>query len=158
VPDLFHPAPRHSTIASLTHLLAMPRSAANISYAGSINDEAARRKVSYGKLPLSFEANRGQTDARVKFTARGVGYNLFLTRDETVLNLQKHDGNVGDLRRSVLSEDEMRADCLCANAPSASSKSTSAVVRMKPIGANSRAQVTGEDERTDKSKLFYRQR
>ena len=27
----------------------------------------------YGKLPLSFEANRGQTDARVKFLSRGSG-------------------------------------------------------------------------------------
>ena len=34
---------------------------------------------SYGKLPLSFEANRGQTDAQVKFIARGSGYSLFLT-------------------------------------------------------------------------------
>jgi hypothetical protein len=32
----------------------------------------------YGKLPLSFEANRGQTDARVKFLSRGIGYTLFL--------------------------------------------------------------------------------
>ena len=31
----------------------------------------------YGKLPLSFEANRGQTDARVQFLSRGRGYTLF---------------------------------------------------------------------------------
>src|SRR5208282_3820944 len=29
--------------------------------------------ASYGKLPLSFEANQGQTDARVRFLARGGG-------------------------------------------------------------------------------------
>ena len=34
----------------------------------------------YGKLPLSFEINRGQTDSRVKFLSRGSGYSLFLTR------------------------------------------------------------------------------
>jgi hypothetical protein len=28
---------------------------------------------SYGKLPLSFEANQGQTDAGVKFLSRGSG-------------------------------------------------------------------------------------
>jgi hypothetical protein len=39
----------------------------------------ARLKRAYGKLPLSFEANHGQTDARVKFLARGNGYNLFLS-------------------------------------------------------------------------------
>lgn len=32
-------------------------------------------------LPLSFEANRGQTDPAVKFLSRGDGYALFLTRD-----------------------------------------------------------------------------
>jgi hypothetical protein len=29
--------------------------------------------ASYGKLPLSFDANQGQTDARVRFLARGGG-------------------------------------------------------------------------------------
>jgi hypothetical protein len=42
---------------------------------------------SYGKLPLSFEANRGQTDQRVKFLSRGPGYSLFLTEDSAVLSL-----------------------------------------------------------------------
>lgn len=43
----------------------------------------------YGQLPLSFETNRGQTDARVKFLSRGRGYKLFLTSDEVVLGLAK---------------------------------------------------------------------
>jgi hypothetical protein len=38
---------------------------------------------------LSFEVNRGQTDARVKFLARGQGYTLFLTPQEVVLALRK---------------------------------------------------------------------
>src|SRR5438552_3541482 len=42
---------------------------------------------SYGKVPLSFEANQGQTDPRVKFLSRGSGYTLFLTGDEAVLSL-----------------------------------------------------------------------
>jgi hypothetical protein len=42
----------------------------------------------YGKLPLSFEANSGQTDARVKFLSRGSGYTLFLTSDEAVFTLR----------------------------------------------------------------------
>ena len=33
----------------------------------------------YGRIPLHFEANRGQTDNRVKFLARGHGYTMFLT-------------------------------------------------------------------------------
>src|SRR5438093_9995228 len=41
-----------------------------------------------GKLPLSFEANQGQTDSQVQFLARGGGYTLFLTSTEAVLSLQ----------------------------------------------------------------------
>src|SRR3989442_13284671 len=43
---------------------------------------------SYGKLPLSFEPNQGQTDPQVKFLSRGRGYTLFLTPTEAVLALR----------------------------------------------------------------------
>src|SRR5512139_3727594 len=43
----------------------------------------------YGKLPLSFEANQGQTDSQVKFLAHGRGYALFLTPTQAVLSLAK---------------------------------------------------------------------
>ena len=42
---------------------------------------------SLASLPLFFEPNQGQTDARVKFLARGSGYGLFLTGDSAVLKL-----------------------------------------------------------------------
>ena len=41
-------------------------------------------------LPLSFEANRGQTDPRVKFVARAPGYDLFLTAGAAILS--QHGG------------------------------------------------------------------
>src|SRR5438105_7809672 len=41
----------------------------------------------YGQIPLSFEANQGQTDARVNFLSHGSGYALFLTPTEAVLSL-----------------------------------------------------------------------
>lgn len=47
---------------------------------------------SYGKLPLSFEPNQGQTDARVKSLARASGYTLFVTADEAVF--AGRDGSV----------------------------------------------------------------
>ena len=40
--------------------------------------------ASFGQLPLAFEANAGQTDAQVRFLARGSGYALFLTPTEAV--------------------------------------------------------------------------
>src|SRR5262249_6570587 len=47
---------------------------------------------SYGSLPLSFEANQGQTDVQVDFLSRGPGYSLFLTSTEAVLVLAKPTG------------------------------------------------------------------
>ena len=49
----------------------------------------SRLAASYGKLPLSFERNAGQTDASVRFLSRGPGYALFLTGNEAVLSLEK---------------------------------------------------------------------
>jgi hypothetical protein len=46
-------------------------------------------KEAYGRLPLSFEANRGQSTRQVKFLSRGPGYNLFLTERAAVLSLNK---------------------------------------------------------------------
>ena len=42
----------------------------------------------YGQLPLSFEANHGQSAAPVQFLSRGLGYTLFLTPTEAVLVLR----------------------------------------------------------------------
>ena len=42
---------------------------------------------SYGRLPLTFEVNQGQTDSHVKFLAQGPGYTLFLTSNEALLAL-----------------------------------------------------------------------
>ena len=41
--------------------------------------------ATYSHLPLMFEPNQGQTDARVRFLARGSGYGLYLTAQEAVL-------------------------------------------------------------------------
>src|SRR5438105_3218011 len=38
----------------------------------------ARVTETYGKLPLTFEANEGQVDSRVKFVSRAGGATLFL--------------------------------------------------------------------------------
>jgi hypothetical protein len=62
--------------------------------------EQAHLVADYGKLPLSFEANQGQTAEEVKFIARGPGYALFLKPDEAVLTLTnlKKRGVSGKLR------------------------------------------------------------
>ena len=42
----------------------------------------------YGNLPLSFEANHGQTNPQVRFLVRGNGYTAFFTPGEIVLSLR----------------------------------------------------------------------
>src|SRR5437879_6615727 len=49
----------------------------------------ARVSESYGRLPLQFEQNQGQTHKVVRFPARGPGYGLYLTANEAVLALGK---------------------------------------------------------------------
>jgi Beta-propeller repeat len=56
----------------------------------------ARAAASYAQLPLSFEANVGQSDAEVDYLARGEGYRLFLTPSEAVLALQPVTGTGKD--------------------------------------------------------------
>src|SRR5437660_10923932 len=60
-------------------------------------DAATQAQMShaYGQLPLSFEANQGQTDAQVNFLSRGSGYNLFLTPTQAALDLNQ--GSTGNL-------------------------------------------------------------
>ncbi len=43
----------------------------------------------YGKLPLAFEPNLGQTDSRVRFLARGGGMTTFFTDTEMVMVLSR---------------------------------------------------------------------
>lgn len=54
-------------------------------------DVDAKKKAldAYGRLPLAFEANQGQTNAAARYLARGKGYTLFLTDREAVLSLRK---------------------------------------------------------------------
>ena len=92
----------------------------------------------YGKIPLSFEANQGQTDARVKFLAHGQGYTLFLTRGgEALLTL----------RKPALKRDSLRpAASTPAAEPESETVTPSAVIRMSLAGANRTPQLEGVDE------------
>src|SRR5438105_3468107 len=71
--------------------IVMLFSAAGFASVAAAGDDGAavhaRADETYGRLPLSFEANRGQTDAKVRFLSRGRGYTLFLTPAGAVLSL-----------------------------------------------------------------------
>jgi hypothetical protein len=77
----------------------------------------AQVRDAYGQLPLSFEANRGQTDEEVNFLARGAGYMLSLSPTEAIFALTRK-----------------------------AKESPLAVLRMNLVGANGRADVEGLNE------------
>jgi uncharacterized repeat protein (TIGR01451 family) len=58
-----------------------------------------RAVEAYGKLPLAFEANLGQTDGGVDFVARGVGYGMFLTSGGAALSLAGREPGRGEVVR-----------------------------------------------------------
>jgi len=91
---------------------------------------SAGQWASYSRLPLSFELNQGQTDPQVKFLARGPGYTLFLASDEAVLTLQP------------------------SATASAGKGEKPAVVRLKLVGAERNARVSGERELPGRSNYF----
>src|SRR5258706_5259921 len=103
----------------------------------------ARLRESYGKLPLSFEANQGQTNPSVKFLSHGSGYSLFLTPTEAVLCLGIPEQGKRNERTGAF---------LAASAKSIKLKS--GVLRMKVVGANSAPQMTGVDQLPAKSNYF----
>src|SRR5439155_11487266 len=126
--------------------------------ASSAEAAQARLADSYGKVPLSFEANQGQTDPRVKFLSRGSGYTLFLTGDEAVLSLrsqesgarsQKQEGRPWSLVPSLLQRPTDSTQGTKDNAPG-----TNDVLHMKLVGANQAVKVTALDELPGKSNYF----
>jgi len=104
-----------------------------VSTALAAGSQRANIVEGYGRLPLAFEANQGQTDSQVKFLSRGAGYGLFLTPTEAVLTLKP----------SALS-----------NQHSAKQMPGSAVLRMKLLNANPKTIVSGQDELPGKSNYF----
>ena len=106
----------------------------------------------YGKLPLSFEANQGQSDSQVKFLSRGNGYTLFLTSTDAVLFLQKgapsggaKQHGSGRIDEPVLPQNPNRGD---------DAKTKSALLRIRLVGANPAPQLTGFDDLPGKANYF----
>jgi hypothetical protein len=54
-------------------------------------DTRARATTDFGRLPVTFEANRGQAETRFEYLARGAGYTLKLGQDGALLSLKSPD-------------------------------------------------------------------
>ena len=95
-------------------------------------ERAVQRSVlaSYGRLPLSFEANAGQSAAGVKFLSRGHGYTLFLKQTEVVLALQNSTGT------------------------HAGGEKSAETLRMALVGGNRKASVEGVEQLSGRTNYF----
>src|SRR5215210_6176715 len=69
----------------------IPRRSGDRSNSDKLAPTSSSAVDTYGQIPLSFEANKGQTDGSVNFLARGAGYALFLKPTEAVFVLRKSD-------------------------------------------------------------------
>jgi hypothetical protein len=107
-----------------------------------------RLAKAYGSLPVSFEANQGQTDAPVQFLARGAGFTLFLTPHEAVLSVHRRDAKA--------SMQGIPRGLPAARMPGErpNPMPSSATVRLSLLGSNPRAEVTGVDPLPGKSNYF----
>ena len=110
-----------------------------------------RARETYGRIPLSFEANRGQADASIDFLARGAGYALFLKPAEAVFVLQNSGAGARD---GAAAEPSLKTDLpLNVDAPQskahprrAPGDAGSKVLRMRLVGADAAAAAEGANE------------
>jgi Beta-propeller repeat len=122
---------RHALIPSRGMVVLFPFLVGFALPATAVTD--ARVSESYGKLPLQFEANRGQTDKDVHFLSRGPGYSLYLTAGEAVV---------------VLAKPNPRAK------HDAKAPVKSVALRMSLVGAARKPVVSGLDEQPGKANYF----
>jgi len=117
-----------------------PSSLPNLSLSQPNSATPARVAESYGKLPLSFEANRGQVNEQVKFLCRGQGFTLFLTPTEAALLMETRTwrSGAGDAKSQG----------------SSIKQASRQVLRLKLVGANPNPQVVGLEELSGKSNYF----
>jgi hypothetical protein len=107
---------------------------------------AIRPRGSFGQLPLSFEENRGQSDSRVKYLARGKGYTLFLTPDEAVLALRSR--SAAGKKNSASQQPGVDSSSVESSQPSQTN------VRLSLAGANGTPHMAGLDKQQGISNYF----
>ena len=120
---------------------------------GRAADASARAQVdrAYGRLPLSFESNVGQTDASVDFVARGKGYSLFLTAGGGATFVLARGGAAapaaapcGPHRAIGVPRPAPPSPPGCLEPP-ATAPSHQAVLRLRLVGTTSGARGRGDD-------------
>ena len=114
-------------------VISSPNNATNLLPNPLTPTQTASKQIQtdFSQLPLSFEANLGQTDGSVKFLSHGSGGHFYLTPTEAVLTLSQPQQQPNDVRH----RDPLK--------PQPIVNTSTSVVRMQLKGANPEPQVTG---------------
>ncbi|HKV63404.1 MAG TPA: choice-of-anchor D domain-containing protein [Candidatus Acidoferrum sp.] len=103
-------------------------------------NENPRWMEAYGKLPLSFEENRGQTATEVRYVSHSSGFDLFLTPQEAVVALRPSDHLDFSPRHRFAT---LRA--LREARRNARPMGQTAILRLQLEGANAKPEIAGTD-------------
>lgn len=111
-------------------------------------------RTKYGALPLSFEANEGQTDPSVQFISHGSGYTLFLRQTDALLALQSQRQTDVVQQKKDTKRKLFEASKLYRGTPRARKSKKTKTVSVTMEGANPNASVQPLDELPGKSNYF----
>jgi hypothetical protein len=95
--------------------------------------------IGYGRLPLTFEANRGQTSPHVKFLSRGASYTAYLTADGIAVSLHRKNSSASDKAAQGVAPQSLRT------------------VQFRLVGADRNSSVIGEDVQPGRVNYFFGQ-
>ncbi len=119
-------------------------------------EQRGRVQASLGALPLAFEANQGQTDPQVRYVARGNGYTVFLTANDTVFALQSFANekleNESSAKAAATQVSGKQAFGKTRATPAA--KEATAAIRMHLVGGNAQPQISAGDQLPGHSNYF----
>ncbi len=113
-------------------------------------EQPGRVRASLEALPLAFEKNQGQTDPQVKYMARGNGYTVFLTSNETVFALSASSQAASSAR--VAGKRAMGITSRVADHKA--EKEPTAAIHMRLVGGNPQSEIVAADQLPGYSNYF----
>ncbi len=129
---------RLTTLASVL-LLAAAATISSDAQSGPVQIKSRTSvNTNFGKLPLTFEGNRGQADSQVKFITRAPGYSASLTSDGMVLSLRARQSTVG----------QTTTESVSAGQP------THTTLQFRLLGAAKNPAILGEDPQLGRVNYF----
>ncbi len=102
-------------------------------------EQRGRVRESLDTLPLAFEANQGQTDPQVKYMARGNGYTVFLTANDTIFALQSGS-------QSAARSTGKHGFAQEKTTPAPRTKNVTSAIRMHLVGGNARPEMSAGNQ------------